>query len=673
MTGVCLRSERFGEDSTWRGAQSALQAVATPLGRVESKQAHLSSFAVGGLGDARDVEVPRSQPRAHLYGVPVGAYCKPFLRGEHTMQTTREQRAPAPNATPVAAGGRGDGHGDARSGAAAVEPVRVFDVSRRLSEGAMHRIGWVLLVLACQLHACSSDGDRADADSAAVGDAVQDAAAQVADSGGQVDASGSDAAPGAEAGPADARTVMADAAKVDAAVAPPDAVVVPVDAFVVPVDAVVVPVDAFVVPVDAAIDFGPVIDSAEAYLGGNLVAVRFRGHDRDHDIVRAVIDLADANGPLAAGYDGPFGPVTYDADGGFIWEYLPFVDRDRPTRATLQLEDAAGHLSASLSLDVLPPPVLARGQLCRRNTDLFGVCGPDDVCGPRIEGVGDSPICQEAFPPLLDEVTGFADRRRHRIGLRFRGRDGNNDVNSVFATLLSAAGEDLGVSFMQILSLVQPGDGTFDGVAVTGATSVDARFDEVATARANVGDPLGLDAFATIPLPDPPVLLPGEACDPGALVFGDCPGGTFCVSAAAGAPPTCEPVDAACPAEWVVGDLGAAGPPGGPWVVQGDPTTGADHGGGSCAGFGATEVWSFTAPQAGKYRIALSLDGNRYETFLFIREACAVPASELLCNNGTNPGNPGWITPTLAANEEIHVFVAGYGVALYTVTVTAVP
>ena len=56
-----------------------------------------------------------------------------------------------------------------------------------------------------------------------------------------------------------------------------------------------------------------------------------------------------------------------------------------------------------------------------------------------------------------------------------------------------------------------------------------------------------------------------------------------------------------------------------------------------------------------------------------LREACAVPASELLCNNGTNPGNPGWITPTLAANEEIHVFVAGYGVALYTVTVTAVP
>ena len=233
------------------------------------------------------------------------------------------------------------------------------------------------------------------------------------------------------------------------------------------------------------------------------------------------------------------------------------------------------------------------------------------------------------------------------VGVAVRAEARARPIQTVELTLLDADGASsapITLPFDRLDAM----DGVFDGVAgvhVSGAAVI-------AGARVRVFDTDQTPSAAIDVGIEAPRAALGEPCDP-RRALDVCEAGQLCT------PTGCRAGITDCPAEWTVSALDGDGP----WTIDGNTSGAPPHARASCGGGTGSDVYRFSAPQAGQYLFDVRSTGHP-DPLLFLRSACGLDdiAAERGCNDDATPGDleRSSLVVALDAGETVYVFVDGY-------------
>lgn len=475
----------------------------------------------------------------------------------------------------------------------------------------------------------------------------------------------------------------------------------------------------------------PVIESMEAFANSQVrtAGVRITGVAR-FPIAGYSLMVWDTRGvamlarPLVTTLaELPLFRVQQDGE-AFVFEGSFYMGPEAPVVGAIEigLIDEVGLESEKRRADAGPPRVVGRGEPCDRNL-ATAVCDPADACLDReTEGVW---VCSVATPPTISEATASRNLETMRFGLVIRGSDAERDIR--YARILPrGASGPLSIDEGGVPTLVpfhhlyqDPATGEARGVV-----SIPARFDgpcmppavamlqdclnrggsssncqraatdflvdcyeetlgEVTSVEVELVDIANRvsETLVVSTIGEATDAGAGEVCDPWGAIAA-CPQGYLCWAEETEEAEICrEEGPASCPDSYGAIDLNARRKPKGHWEYRGNSAASTKtYGPFSCGGGGPSDLFAFTAPEAGRYRIETSRLGVGVDTLIAVRPYCQLAAYELGCNDDGNPitGTPSSrLEVELAADETVYIFVDSYvdpnGNAYageYTLTVT---
>lgn len=393
-----------------------------------------------------------------------------------------------------------------------------------------------------------------------------------------------------------------------------------------------------------ALDEAPVITALTAYAQGNDLGIVAAGTDSGADVEQAYLNLLDDNGDIiilnANGADtyilSPIEPVF--GQEAFEFRFVANLLAGFPQTAAVQMRllDARGNESEPMIAEPGRAGPVADGAACDGDR-IRDVCAAPTRC-LDVDRDG-AFVCVEPTAPELTRAKGYYDADTLLTGFQVTGVDPDRDVVGVALELLDerddeVAGGDLLLDFIE-----------WDDDRFTALVSLRLVRDRGAVAaRLTPFDAEGLrGAPFEAGLLDPPGSVDeGQICDP-LEAQARCRGEAFCYQPDADRLPVCGVPAVECPEAW--------GPPvdlnawedGADWRFSGDLTTRFNVTRGSCGGGAAQAIFSFTAPEAGRYSFVTYSRAGGADTVLYARSHCgfdpARAAVELGCNDDISVEN----------------------------------
>ncbi len=264
--------------------------------------------------------------------------------------------------------------------------------------------------------------------------------------------------------------------------------------------------------------------------------------------------------------------------------------------------------------------------------------------------------------PEVEAGEAFINRPGRALGVRVSGTDAEEDLSFAWLQFVDEAGEAIEIegstdAFAIGFSHLEQSDGRFTAEVSGEFLPGFGAFDDFAAVRMALVDSAELVSGAVeIQLGAAPELGPGAICDV-LEGFGRCPEGEACANLGAPrAQAICQPPVTECPESWPTTELSLG-------VTQGDTTSPAHGGLGTCGGGGPKAIYRFTPPSSGRYRFEITEAAVDADPLLYLRTHCgfARSAFEVGCNDDADETN---FWPRLDAQLEggtpVFLFVDAY-------------
>ncbi|MCA9540205.1 MAG: hypothetical protein KC620_15010, partial [Myxococcales bacterium] len=178
--------------------------------------------------------------------------------------------------------------------------------------------------------------------------------------------------------------------------------------------------------------------------------------------------------------------------------------------------------SEPADLVAVPLPLGEAGAACDPRRLVNG-CVAGTACLPDAD---ENPICTQLFAPVLADGQGFVNLDVNSLGVRVRGTDADQDVQSLSVSIVNGDGE-----VILTYAPLQPGVLNYGDNGMFTAEFSGVPPDDISTVdvlRVTVTDAFGQTSNAIDLAPQAPTPnLPNARCDP-ALAFNLCPEGTAC-------------------------------------------------------------------------------------------------------------------------------------------------
>lgn len=410
-------------------------------------------------------------------------------------------------------------------------------------------------------------------------------------------------------------------------------------------------------------DDPPVITELSAFARGDVLGLVAAGTDTGADVEQAYLNLLDAEGGIivlnAQGADTYILTPATSIFGQDPFEFRFSSDllAGFPQTAAIEVRllDARGNESEPARAEPVAAELLEPDAACDEDR-IRDACPEQTACLDP----GDGFACLRPTAPRLTRATGYYDPATLLTGYRVSGVDPDQDVVGVRLEMLDDGGAtvasgDLALDFIE-----------WDAERFTGLVSVQLNRERgPVDARLIPFDAEGLrgQPLRTGPLVAPLTVDAGATCDPlGAQAR--CGGDALCFQPDPASLPECGVPEAACPEAWgPTVDLNAWDE-GDAWRYAGDLTTRYNVTRGSCGGGSAQTIFTFTAPEAGRYSFVTWSRAGGADTVLYARSHCGYdPARadvELGCNDDVSVENQfSLVTLELGEGESTFVIVDG--------------
>ncbi|MFN3198933.1 MAG: hypothetical protein ACE366_11050 [Bradymonadia bacterium] len=413
----------------------------------------------------------------------------------------------------------------------------------------------------------------------------------------------------------------------------------------------------------------PVLVEGDALDGSGVLVILAEGFDDTLDAEGLMVSFFDDRGmpimwpdvmgepqPVEVALE-PFSPIVGQRAFRAVTS-IRLGGVQTPAAVQLQLYDQFGLTSDPLNVPVRPQPVAEDGEPCDPLW-LESRCRFQSRCEVDEEGQG---RCVPPPRPEIELLEVYLNGETLALGMIFEAR-ALNPLAGFEVVPLDTEGDLLhledgplvGVGFDRLVMDPQN--------RLTGEVRVlwppDPALASAELARVRFFDQSGVFSEPVIqPIQSPRLLMSGDACDPlGALSL--CPAPELCLT---DEPPRCVLPEPACPEAWEVTDL-TPFMDWGDWRVNGDTTGQPALTQGLCGGGAGADVYTFTPPEDGQWRIEVSSPDVFADPVLYVRSLCAFegPEVELACNDNLSQDDlRSAATIELSAGVPVFIFVDGY-------------
>lgn len=412
-------------------------------------------------------------------------------------------------------------------------------------------------------------------------------------------------------------------------------------------------------------DEPPVITAVQAYARDGVLGLVVEGTDSGADVEQAYLNLLDADGEVlvlnAQGADTyilpPIEPVFGRSP--FSFRFAGNVLGGFPQTAAVQVRllDARGHQSEPVVAEPGRAPARDAGADCDGDRIRDTCLAPTACLDADRDGAF---VCVEPSAPRLTRAKGYYDADTLLTGFEVSGEDADRDTVGIGLQLLDADGDpvatgDRGFDFV-----------TWDGPRFTALVSLALNRDRGAVAaRLTPFDAEGLRGapFDVGGLFRARAADVGDLCDP-LEAQAVCPPDASCFLPDGDGLPECGVPAVECPEAWGPPTDLNAWPDGDDWRFAGDLTTRYNVTRGSCGGGASQAIFTFTAPEAGRYTFVTYSRAGGADTVLYARSHCGYDPSsaavELACNDDISVENRfSLIELDLPADRTVFVVVDG--------------
>ncbi len=414
----------------------------------------------------------------------------------------------------------------------------------------------------------------------------------------------------------------------------------------------------------------PVLVDVTAYKWENFLSLLLSGKDNGANVVGVNIGFSNSGGQ-----EFDFGngrteiPIDFsESDGERATVRGQVFENGRmrmsglnaitePVYVRLALRDAKGNVSEMRQYPIVDVPRAAVGEACDPKF-YENVCVDDSDCFL----VDASYICVGLSIPTIDELTTYYNTQTNALGIIVKGTYTSYPIDGFNFEFFTPEGDKIpyGGTFEEFETLTTDGD-TFTGIANWPLVPEMGKY-EWGSAKISVLDRGGQSSlWRTSSFSEPPLLDAGAECD-FSTALNRCSGSEICYIN------HCTVItNGTCPTTWLVKPLVEGD--GGIFSIN-DVLANSSVSTLSSCGEGRTDanVYSFTAPAAGKWTFETLSSDEAIDTVLFARRHCAYEVNtsidnEIACNDDIEPlvNAASRFEIDLQAGETIYLFATYFG------------